>query len=657
MNRLPKVTAVLATLLAVGAVGLTGCSTSASVHPPVKVNENAAAASGGLPWEDFQEVFESAFEAFDAIEQCLDNEEKGIPCTQTTGETVNEIYSMLTAFIEEYRVDAYNTRNSLNTIISNQNKQALTAQWHQVDDDLGQGQTMFQIYVSWLGCSQAFSQKQPTCQAANVDGMTSTAPANQQTIDGLADLLVRINQQDPKVSVYWKHPWKTLLPLVSGNVTNPYVSSDSSLLHDMYVYMAGSEAQRQGLDADADLVFYPASFVNAIGSAVTELINLESMYAVARIAAYSIQAKQETPSGSPAVGPASPAMSIATDMYIQLTGRDPNTGEPVTPQQVIVPTLANQLAAFTFPGWSTQNQLADNQAYVSGPKSKPVLLTYQGNSTTAPADTSALPTDAQLAAISADIGNQWSISTQKIKPGNSFKGQYDFLSSVYPKVLVPRTTASAPADTSVGRWWSAPQQIWLTTEGNSWSVRQNSGDPYHPFYYLYPGHVGKDGITGQSDGTRSPVTVLATGMTSGGKAMQPAAPMDSNVWRQQALPYNIYPKSTDTQGKSGFYSSNGAAPLTVAGTPFSAYATALPTKKSDTSSALVQPGTKYPAGFSSPVWDVFSISNAGPGKTTSLKDANTSQSFGPGLLVQANLESANVTVKSVAPSGALQAVN
>lgn len=615
-----------AVLAAAGAllVGATALGPSAGTASAEGIGPSEAVDWAG-------EFAEDAYEIFEAVEDCKANKENGLPCSQSTATTVDEIYSTLNNFISTYNVDQGQTEQALSAIITELQESTLTNRWTTISPDLTKAQRMFTILTSWVTCSKAFADapagSTATCQASDINGVITQKPATAQLLDSLSQELVAVDTAAPGTqAVPWQYDYQTLLPFISGSVSNPYDANDTSLLHAIVAAKQSAEVSKQDLTPGSQLRFYSASYVNGVGDAVAYAINLESMYMVSRIAAFSIEAQQSTDPNTQQY-----LNSDAADLQAQMTGKNADG----SPAALVAPTTQNQLAAYTFPGWTPSTPLGASEGYFTGPNTAPVLLTNLGNTTSSPSVGSAAPTATEIQNIATDFGSNPNQGRQSSEAG----GPYVFLSKLYPATLPIRTDATIPGDTSVGRWWSVPQTTWKTVETNATA----------PVRYVGSGAENLDS-------SPQPVTVLGTDFSIWGHPLTGSELAHASQLQQTPIAYNIYSRATDTQGDAGWMgNSGGASPLQLLGTPFASLLSVDPQNAPDSfggpiyagDSRLVAPTTKYPVGYVAPVWDTYGTAGGGFGAVSS--------TFGAGLLVRTEgVEAANVKVQPIQPAGALQ---
>ncbi len=613
-------------LAAAGALMVGGLGLGSSVG---NASAEGVGPSEAVDWAG--EFAEDAYEIFEAVENCKANKENNLPCSQSTATTVDEIYSTLNNFISAYNVDQGQTEQALSAIITELQQSNLTNRWTTVSPDLTKAQRMFTILTAWVTCSKAFADapagSTATCQASDVNGVLTEQPATTQVLNSLSQELVAVDTAAPGTqAVPWQYDYQTLLPYVSGSVSNPYDTNDTSLLHAIVTAKQSAEVSKQDLTPGSTLRFYSASYVNTVGEAVAYAINLESMYMMSRIAAFSIEAQQSTDANTKQY-----LNSDAADLQAQMTGRNAD-GSPAT---LVAPTPQTQLAAYTFPGWTPTKPLAPNQAYFTGPNTAPVLLTNLGNSTSSPSVGNGVPTATEMQNIASDFG----INPNQGRQSSQAGGPYAFLSKLYPSALPLRTDATIPGDTSVGRWWSVPETTWDTHETNTTA----------PVRYTGSG-------TENLNDSPQPVTVLGTNFSIWGHPLTGSELAHVSQLQQTPIAYNIYARATDTQGDAGWMgNSGGAAPLELLGTPFAPLLAVDPQNAPGSfggpvytgDSRLVAPTTKYPVGFVAPVWDTYGTAGGGLGAVSS--------TFGAGLLVRTGgVEAANVTLQPIEASGALQ---
>lgn len=583
-------------------------------------------------WAD--QAADIAQQIYEAVELCKVNQENGLPCRQTTAETVDEIYTTLNNFITTYNADQANTEAALTAIFTSLQQSEETQAWDQVVNDLTKGKRMFTILTSWIGCKKALAAatagSAPTCQTSDINGIASTMAATPELVTSLAQEIVSIDANDPAAQTTpWYNDYQTLLPKISGSASSPYQSGDGSLLHAVVSTAAANEAAKQGLTPGTPLRFYSASYVNQVGQAVSSVVAQEAMYIVARIAAFGFNAA--------AAQPSSPNQAYlaedAADYLAQMNG----TNADGSAASLVAPTPAQQLTAYTFPGWSPSTPLNPNQAYFTGPNTAPVLLTNLGNSTSTPSQSAAstLPTATAVQNIATDIGLNPSQERQSTEAG----GPYAVLSKLYPEALPRRTEPTIPNDSSLGRWWTAPQTTW-----NSWETNNTS-----PLRYT---GTGSENLNGDP----VPVTVLGSNFSIWGHPLTGSEIVSTSQLERTAAAYDIFGRTTDTQGDSGWLGDGGGAtPLQLTGTPFASLLHVDPSNSPGSfggpafigSSRLVTPTSKYPAGYAAPVWDVYGTAGGSFGAVAS--------TFGAGLLVRTEgVEAANVTVQPMNSGGALQ---
>lgn len=416
----------------------------------VTVLPTAPAQAIELP--GISEIIDSAIKINEAVELCKANKEAGLPCMQSTATTVTQIYTALNQFVKKYDADRVSTKDAFNVVIANQKDAQVRDYWSQVRADLETTQVGMTIYTSYVDCAanaleSAAGDASATCKKTNRFGQDEgTQPATMAAVDQAKNLLIENGKLDPDTGIGGYRLTPTdLLQRIGGSSTDP--RSGDGLLNAMVDREQTAEVARNGWNPSMPLQFYRADVVNRIGQLTSGITQQEGAYFAVRVAAASA-------GGNP---------SLANDLA-GLADRGRVGNSPVL-------SLAQQQTAYTFPGWSAQNQLAKNQAYYVPQKASTdlpgaVLLTNEGASRAKPVSTKGLPTEKRVAGLADAMASD-------CNPDKSDCMNYGRYAKVAEQGALPKAPSQvngSPAAT--GRLWTAPQKTWkgqvrLTSTGGA----------------------------------------------------------------------------------------------------------------------------------------------------------------------------------------------
>lgn len=619
MKALKTKVAVVLTSAAIATGALTGCSvpTADSVvqnnHAGDTVSSSALAIEPPGPGE----VIDAAMKIYEAVEQCRSNEAAGLPCTQSTGETVNEIYTMLRDFTIKYDKDQERARASFDEVIKNQKDAAVQAEWREVAADLETSHVNIQLLNSYSECARIVASN-TTGNCTKIDELGNTVPGGQPaTFETLTTIQDDIIAQDSgsrdNVGGYRISPTYFAQRIGGSNAKNPYAAQ--GLMHAVLAYEDAAEVSRQGLTPGTKLSYYPSSHVNEVGQQIAAIAAQETGYFASRIAAAK--------------------MNSRTD-FAESLERVATVGRADTSP---VLSIATQQSTFTFPGWSLTSQLADNQAYFAGKKSGTVLLTNIGDSSSTPkSENTELPTSKQLAAFGEDFGASY-VHTQQL----------------YGKELpaIPGQITGNPGKTNMNaaaRIWSAPQNTWDATTkfrvGNSvdhdvmFPMGCSYGHSYPTLNNCLP--VTSTGVVGYGDKVKM----------KGLKGDYVDVTIPESAITKRSLPVTLYAQATDVQKGWGYRGHSGQTELTLGKTMGPV---AVKLGSSDITALSARPG----ASFAEPTWQAYNTMHP----RFDMPDRNNgatyyddkTDSFGPGVLLAIkDVKAGNLLFHTVDSSGALR---
>lgn len=596
-------TGIRSLLAAAFCVPLLCLGINAPAHADTAAVAGAAAEAGSdltseLPGPT--EILGAASAILDFISLCQENEKAGLPCTQSTAETVDEIYttvtqtySLLQSFVTQSEANQQQILNDLGTIFSSEAYNDFENEWNGVRNDLQNSYTGILIYQGLLDCltnlPATATDPAGTCTTYNTSRIAQpNQPATAATISGVVSTLTTFVN-----GTQWNNTPVNMASNIGGNFSiptagaavNPFVATNGTaeptVLGTLVEYQLAQEAAKQGLQVGSSISYFPASLVNNLGAAVTEIVSLEAQYFNLQVIAGYLS-----------------ATSTQSNSYTNAQGFAQLAQNGTTGPQGIL-SLSQQLATYTFPGWTPTNQLSNNQGYLVGSSFGAVLLTNNGSSESTPSSDQGLPTTAQLEQIGQVLGPQ-----------------YAEIAKLYPDALPSSPSAEwgnlgATSDTSVGRWWTVPQATW-----NAGLV--NTG-PLGPFYEREPS-CGKTGFACPNwllinQKTKPyPVTLLANTTTfyisnSEGNNVYWNAPAITDPVNQ-SIPYSIYSATqTPSAPSEPFYS---FAQVSVADDVFGEAVTPQSVAQYTKSTLLETPpsqlyvkGNMYDGSFTMPTWDVY----------------------------------------------------
>lgn len=605
-----KATAAAAMLLAV--VG--GTTVAISVPSQAATTSVASTAKLGLPTPGPGDVINGAKAIYDAVKQCDSNQAAGLPCFQSTGQTVNEIYTMMKDFTAKYDVDQARTQQSFDVVIANQKNEQVRAEWQAVRADFETSHVGMQLLESYADCARVYtSDEDDTCM--KVDSLGNVEPDGQRaTTETLSRIQSDIAFNDSglrnNVGGYTLSPADLAQRIGGKDAGNPYAGD--GLLHAILDREQTSEAVRQKLTPGTALSYYPSAYVNRVGEEVTAITTEETGYFAARVAASTMN------------GDTSFAAALS---------KLANSGRPTSSP---VLSIEAQREAHVFPGWTPETQLSENQSYFVGEKTGAVLLKNHGDTTSAPsAEAKDLPTAKELNDFGSDFGARYT--------------KYQALNPTELPAIGDQLAGNAgkSGGTGVARLWSAASPTWDVSLRHKAEV---SGDHLGATYSL--NCLTSDDMLREScppivsdQVASAPVTGLGSKIRmkgENGKTVEVAIPADATV--TQSVPFTVYPAATNVQKGWGTGGSSGQTLLTL---PDSMSGIAKELGGSKVVAMSPQPGSS----FAEPTWDAYTHAQ----ETGTRHLGRRTDSFGPGVLVKVHDASAgNLEFVRVATGGALR---
>lgn len=399
-----------------------------------------AAPAQAIEPPGISEIVDGAMKIHEAVELCKVNKEAGLPCTQSTAETVTQIYAALNEFTKKYEADRVSTKDAFNVVIANQKDAQVRDYWSQVRADLDTTQVGLTIYDSYVDCSakaldQATGGAQGTCTKTNRFGQDEgTQPATMEAVDHAQQLLIENGKLDPDTGIGGYRLTPTdFLQRIGGSSVDP--AKGDGLLHAMVDRDTTAEVARNGWNPSTPLRLYRADLVNRIGELTSGVTQQETAYFAVRIA--TAKAGNNT--------------SLATDLS-GLAARGRGGSSPVL-------SVAQQQSAYTFPGWSQDKQLTANQAYYVPAKAttglpSAVLITNNGVSESAPTSDVGLPTEQLTSGLAESMAKD-------CDAGGSACLSYAKYSAVTDQDALPKAPSQVNGNpTAFGRLWTAPQTTW-----------------------------------------------------------------------------------------------------------------------------------------------------------------------------------------------------
>ena len=404
------------------AVGLVGVST---VNAP---------ASQALEWPGAGDVFSAGMSIYQMAARCKANLDNDIDCMQSTDTSIAEIHKMtkelttkLDAYIATYNRDQKYTSAALENIISNQADDYVRQEMEKVEVDLENSHVGLKLYQNFVACVDAATAPDatsPTCPKLNIFAINEgTQPANVRSIINAANLFMD-RQTASKEGVGGYNPDPALFAKrVGGTTMNPYKSW--SLLNAVLKREENIERVKQGLPAGTPLRYMSAAYVNHIGNVTNQITTLEENYFSVRELATAMDGNEDL---------ASSLASIANN------GRD--DASPIL-------SIAQQRRAFSFPGWTAENQMPANQGYMVAPRTGMVKVVNRGTSSNINED-AWTPTEQQAVNFATDIGESGTT--------------YSKLRSLSPESLPGADGQQGLGNPSAqARIWTKPQPLEMVT--------------------------------------------------------------------------------------------------------------------------------------------------------------------------------------------------
>lgn len=596
---------------------IAGCSAQSADSLAADPRAHTDAAKLGIELPGPGAVIDAAKTIYDKVEHCRSNQAAGLPCMQSTDETVNQIYVMLRDFTAKYDKDQERARASFDEVIKNQKDAAVQAEWREVAGDLETAHVAIQLLNSYAECAQVVASDK-TGDCTKIDELGNTVPGGQPaTLDTLTkiqnDIIAQDNGSRDNVGGYKISPTYFAQRIGGSNAKNPYAAQ--GLMHAVLAYEEALEVSRQGLTPGTKLSYYPSSYVNEVGQEISAIAAQETGYFAARIAAAKMNGRTD---------------------FAESLERLATVGRADTSPVLSIQAQQN---LFTFPGWSLGKQLAANQAYFVGKKTGAVLLTNLGDSSSAPKPENAgLPTNKQLSAFGEDFGADY-VKTQKL---------YSKELPAIPEQLAGN--AGKKDMNAVARIWSAPQKTWDATA----HFRVGNVVDHDTIFPMgcslnrsYPTAAGCAAIT-----STEAIVYGDTIRMKGPKGNFVEVTVPAGAVMERPLPVTIYPQATDVEKGWGYQGHSGQTQLAL---PKSMTTIANKLGGSEVTALSAQPGPR----FAEPTWEAYHTMHPrydmpkGPNGATYYDDKT--DSFGPGVLLAIKGVSAgNLQFDEVEPAGALR---
>lgn len=397
------------------------------------VSSAATAANSGIEIPGAGEIWDRVSPIYDTISRCVENEDYGLPCLQSDGETLAEIHGMvkqiqekLDKFLKQYAKDRQRTMDSFDVVVKNQANAEVRAQWQRVQADLETSHISMKMYQNFMECVQSAAttsetNPKPTCKKIDINGveagtqdadMTNIFKARQQFLD-------KQHRNGDGFGGYQLAP-TDFMQSMAGTTIDPYASE--SLMHALLERELVTERAREGLPVGHKLTLYPASLVNGVGDLQTSVVLLEGNYFSSRMLAAQLNGDQEL-----------------ADSFQRLADKGRDDSSPVL-------SLPQQLTSFRFPDWTPENRLSEQQAYVVGPNSGAVKITNRGMTNTSPDTATDLPTMEEVRNLAADFGAS----------GSSY-GEHAKRNDKILPIAAEQQGRGNP--TAAGQMWTKPQEL------------------------------------------------------------------------------------------------------------------------------------------------------------------------------------------------------
>lgn len=385
---------------------------------------HATAPSQAFELPGIGEVIGAIETAHSIYDRCEANKEAGLDCFMSDAKKLAQIHKMLSDFVDQYNKDQKSNSAALQAIIDNQKDAQMQAALESVKADIATTHVGLNIYDSFVDCMSAVANGNATCSTVDQFGADrGPQPANQESIAREAKLLIANSKSEFAGGTrgYLLQP-DDFVQRIGGESMNPY--QGRGVLHSVAEVAENQEAKRQGLLPGSRLRFFPAAYINSLGTQISSFIDLEEGYFTARIAAAKL------------------------DNNTTLAGDLQNLAQNGRTKGSQVLSLAQQKKAYGFPGWSPNRQFAPTFAFYRGPNSGAVELINEGSKEGRAAQSPSLPTADQVEKLATDMdtdpaGGRWSV-----------------LQKADPQVLLAPTRYHPDWEPAKGDLWTAERPVW-----------------------------------------------------------------------------------------------------------------------------------------------------------------------------------------------------